>query len=170
MNKYFLPTLLISLTMVFALQQRSLNKFEQRTLNLEDRLSYVEKELENKKAAISVLSKFVSENHRKISAIKPKRTLTVTAYSPERGQTDNTPHITASNNRVRPGIVAVSRDLFDKGWVFGKKIYIKGLGVFTIDDLMANRKQNQIDVFMFNTKQALEFGRQQRDVYLLEEA
>ena len=37
--------------------------------------------------------------------------VTITAYSPRKGETDNTPFITASNKRVREGIIALSRDL-----------------------------------------------------------
>jgi len=170
MHKIFMPALLLALAGVIALQQKTINEFEQRAVDVEDRLAYVEKALSNKDAAISLLSKFVADNHKKINAYKAKRTLTVTAYSPQKKQTDETPHYTATNNRVRPGIIAVSRDLFDRGWVFGKKVYIKSLGVFTIDDLMHQRKKNQVDVFMFDTNEALEFGRQTRDVYLLDEA
>lgn len=49
------------------------------------------------------------------------KTLTVTAYTPHPNETDNTPTITASMQKVRAGTVAVSRDLFKQGWVFGKK-------------------------------------------------
>ena len=170
MNRIYLPILLVALAAVIGLQQRIINRFEQRAVDFEVRLAKVESTVQSKNAAISLLSKFVAENHKRINTYKVKRTLTVTAYSPERNQTDDTPNITATNNRVRPGIVAVSRDLFDKGWVFGKKVYIKGMGIFTIDDLMHQRKRNQVDIFMPDTSQALEFGRQQRDVYLLEEA
>lgn len=95
------------------------------------------------------------------------RVVKVTAYSPRQEETDSTPDITAANTKVRPGIVAVSRDLFDKGWIFGKKVYIKSLGIFTIEDLMAKRKTNQIDIFMPDTTAALAFGRQNLEAYLL---
>ncbi|SIN73932.1 3D domain-containing protein [Halodesulfovibrio marinisediminis] len=98
---------------------------------------------------------------------RAKRVVKVTAYSPRSIETDSTPFITASNTKVRPGIIAVSRDLFAKGWTFGKKVYIKSLGVFTIEDLMAKRKKNQIDVFMPETTQALSFGRRNLEAYLL---
>lgn len=98
---------------------------------------------------------------------RTKRFVKVTAYSPRVEETDSTPFITAYNTRVRPGIIAVSRDLFDKGWTFGKKVYIKSLGVFTIEDLMAKRKTNQIDVFMPKTTQAISFGRKNLEAHLL---
>ncbi|WP_051261624.1 3D domain-containing protein [Desulfovibrio inopinatus] len=98
----------------------------------------------------------------------PTKKLTVTAYSPRPQETDDTPGITASNTRVREGIVAVSRDLFRQGWVFGKKVYIKNHGVFTISDLMNKRKQKSMDIFMHNTNKALEFGRRKLEVILLD--
>jgi 3D (Asp-Asp-Asp) domain-containing protein len=155
---------------IIALQQHAITDFEERSADMEHRLARVEAALESRNSAISLLTKFVANNHKKINAYQAKRRLTVTAYSPEPSQTDDTPLHTATNNRVRPGIVAVSRDLFDNGWVFGKKVYIKGLGVFVIDDLMARRKKNQLDIFMPDTGKARNFGRQKRDVYLLEEA
>ncbi|MCG8530240.1 MAG: 3D domain-containing protein [Desulfovibrionales bacterium] len=108
------------------------------------------------------------QNQTALFDMRAKRVVKVTAYSPRVQETDSTPFITASNTKVRPGIVAVSRDLFDKGWVFGKKIYIKSLGVFTIEDLMAKRKNNQVDIFMPKTARALAFGRRNLEAFLLE--
>lgn len=96
------------------------------------------------------------------------RELTVTSYSPRKKETDNDPFITASMQRVREGTVAVSRDLFYDGWVFGRRVYIEGEGVFTIADLMHARKTKQVDIFRFNTKAASKFGKQQRRVALLD--
>ncbi len=104
------------------------------------------------------------ENEKTIST----KQLTVTAYSPRPQETDDTPGITASNTKVREGIVAVSRDLFRQGWVFGKKVYIKNHGIFTISDLMNKRKQKSMDIFMHNTNKALEFGRRKLEVILLD--
>ena len=106
-------------------------------------------------------------NLEAIKNLQRKQNVTVTAYSPSQQETDTTPFITASNKKVRHGIIAVSRDLFDKGWVFGRKVYIKTLGVFTIDDLMAKRKRNHIDIFMFNQTDALSFGKRKLDAHLL---
>lgn len=93
---------------------------------------------------------------------------TLTAYSPEQGQTDEDPFVTASMERVQEGRVAVSRDLFYNGWVFGRRIYIEGKGIFIINDLMHARKTNQIDVFHFSTTKAKEFGVQHARVVLLD--
>jgi len=122
----------------------------------------------NNAAATVLLKRLSLANSKKLQTLHPKRVLTVTAYSPRTEETDGTPFTTASNRRVRHGIIAVSRDLFDDGWVFGKKVYIKNLGVFTIDDLMADTKRNQIDIFMFDTKAATQFGRVTAEAYLLD--
>ncbi|KKL16082.1 hypothetical protein LCGC14_2499180, partial [marine sediment metagenome] len=68
----------------------------------------------------------------------------VTAYSPSKRQTDDSPLITASNQAVRGDGVAVSRDLFLKGWTFGKKVWIQGIGLYTINDLMHPSKRNHL--------------------------
>ena len=39
------------------------------------------------------------------------RVVKATAYNSEVGQTDNSPFITATGTRVRPGVIALSRDL-----------------------------------------------------------
>ena len=44
-------------------------------------------------------------------------------YSPTVRECGPDPTTTASMVKVRPGIIAVSRDLFDQGWVFGKKVF-----------------------------------------------
>ena len=69
--------------------------------------------------------------------------------------------------KVRPGIIAVSRDLFDQGWVFGKKVYIKGHGVYEIADLMSKRYTDRMDIFFPETKDARQFGIKQMTVALL---
>lgn len=92
---------------------------------------------------------------------------TLTAYSPDQNQTDGDPFVTASMEKVKEGCVAVSRDLFYKGWVFGRRIYIEGKGIFVINDLMHSRKTNQIDIFRFSTTKAEAFGIQHARVVLL---
>jgi len=85
--------------------------------------------------------------------------LVVSAYNPLKEQTDLTPNITASMELIKPGMVAVSRDLFYGGWSFGKKIYIEGHGVFEIQDLMNERYKNSIDILMYHKGDAKRFGR-----------
>ena len=93
--------------------------------------------------------------------IKDVAKVIVTAYSPTKRETDSTPFVTASMERVTEGGVAVSRDLFDRGWTFGKKVYIKGHGVFVINDLMNERFEKRLDIFMLKTRQAWRFGKKE---------
>ncbi|MFW5838046.1 MAG: 3D domain-containing protein [Desulfovibrionaceae bacterium] len=168
MIKHFTLALCLVLTGVCAVQQFSLHDLDRDLDQARDDIASLRVDLARSGAALQVLHAISRENRRQIDDIKRKRTLTVTAYSPRTQETDATPFTTATNNRVRPGIVAVSRDLFNQGWVFGKRVYIKNYGVFVIDDLMASHKKNQVDIFMMETDAALEFGKKKLEVHLLD--
>ncbi|MFP4314716.1 MAG: hypothetical protein ACLFQR_00695 [Desulfovibrionales bacterium] len=102
------------------------------------------------------------------SVVTQVNTMDVTAYTPCVEETDDDPLIAASMRKVRLGTVAVSRDLFEKGWVFGKKVYIEGYGIYEINDLMNKRFSSRVDVFMWEKKDALEFGKKTLKVALLD--
>lgn len=95
------------------------------------------------------------------------RELTITAYSPTEAECGANPVITASQGKVRPGIVAVSRDLFAQGWVFGKKVYVKGHGIFEIADLIGKEYSKRVDIFFPDSDAAKKFGKKQTTVTLL---
>lgn len=105
---------------------------------------------------------------QKAVSAPPVRTVTVTAYNPTERQTDSDPLIAASMRKVRLGTIAVSRDLFDQGWVFGRKVRIEGLGIFEINDLMNKRYTKRIDIFMWDEDQARQFGKKNIKAALLE--
>jgi 3D (Asp-Asp-Asp) domain-containing protein len=85
--------------------------------------------------------------------------VTLTAYSARKCETDSTPTITASGKKVRPGIVALSRDLEALfGFKFGDKIILEGHKELVFEDRMHKRKKLQLDIFMTKTKDALKFG------------
>jgi 3D (Asp-Asp-Asp) domain-containing protein len=98
----------------------------------------------------------------------PVRVVTVTAYNPTTDQTDSDPLVAASMRKVRLGTIAVSRDLFDQGWVFGRKVRIEGIGIFEINDLMNKRFNKRIDIFMWDESQARQFGKKSIKAALLE--
>ena len=98
---------------------------------------------------------------------KPVATVTATAYNADAAQTDSDPDISASMRRVKPGTIAVSRDLFDRGWVFGRKVRLEGLGIFEINDLMAARHNKAVDIFIYSNSQAQAFGRRRIKAALL---
>ena len=105
---------------------------------------------------------------QKAMAAPPVRDVTVTAYNPTTSQCDADPLIAASMRKVRSGTIAVSRDLFNQGWVFGRKVRIEGLGIFEINDLMNKRFTQRVDIFMWDEGQARQFGKKNIKVALLE--
>lgn len=98
----------------------------------------------------------------------PVRDVTVTAYNPQTDQCDADPLIAASMRKVRTGTIAVSRDLFNQGWVFGRKVRIEGYGIFEINDLMNKRYTKRIDIFMWDEGEARQFGSKSIKAALLE--
>jgi len=79
------------------------------------------------------------------------------------------PHcpLTASGQTPKTGMIAVSRDLHAKGWGFGRRVAISGLGEFVIADLMHARHARSIDIVFQSHDRAVWFGRQKRAVELL---
>ena len=94
----------------------------------------------------------------------------ITAYPPLAEHTDDSPLITASNTRVRHGIVALSRDIERKyNLKFGDKIHIEGIGSFYFYDRMNKRIKNGVDIFMWDKQDCLEFGRKKKIVRIKHE-
>ena len=192
MVRLFLFTAALVLALVCIQQQKQLEGLQLELATLKDQYNVLELAAANNQGAVlgyqratlarqSILDTFLVDNHQRLAelhkeieiknhriiSLEQGHLLTVTAYSPEPGQTDDTPFVTASNSRVREGIIAVSPDLYAQGWKFGRKVYVKDLGVFTIEDLMAPRLTNTIDIFMFSTSRAMTFGKKKMRVYLL---
>ncbi len=87
------------------------------------------------------------------------RYVTVTAYSARVQETDSTPTITAFMTTVKPGrTIAVSRDMLLAGWTPHRWVYIVGLGMFRIDDIMKKDLRSTIDLLMHTRKDAIDFG------------
>lgn len=97
------------------------------------------------------------DNSIKVSKSISYETVTLTTYSATVGETDSTPHITASGFKIdttnpkKHRIIAVSRDL-KKKWPFGTKVRIKKAGkyngVYTVKDVMNKRYKNRIDILI----------------------
>lgn len=92
---------------------------------------------------------------------------TVTAYNSVPEQTDSTPWITATGDRVKYGIAAVSPDLEERGWKMYSIIYVDGLGFFQITDRTNPRLSTTVDIWMHNYNDALQLGKKKRKVFLL---
>ena len=90
--------------------------------------------------------------------------VTLTTYSPNEGETDSTPNITASGFKIdvdNPGkhkIIAVSRDLKRK-WKFNQKVRIRKAGkyngVYTVKDVMNKRHKKRIDILVGLTEKPI---------------
>lgn len=100
----------------------------------------------------------IKRNKQKIEIV------TLTIYSPNSGQTDASPHLTASGFKIDPRnpgkhkIIAISRDLKRK-WKFNTKVRIinagKYNGVYTVKDLMNKRHRKRIDILVSNSKKPI---------------
>ncbi len=81
--------------------------------------------------------------------------VTVTAYHHCPGSRG----ITASGQRVKTGIIAVSRDLErNLSLDFGDRVLLHGMGVFEVQDRMASRWQKKVDIYMDTQQKARRFG------------
>ncbi|MBI2628261.1 MAG: 3D domain-containing protein [Candidatus Niyogibacteria bacterium] len=89
----------------------------------------------------------------------------LTGYSSTIDQTDNTPFITASNTRTRDGVVAAN--FLD----FGTKVKIPSLfgdKIFIVEDRMARKHNDKMDIWFPERHLAKKFGVKKADVIILE--
>jgi len=84
-----------------------------------------------------------------------QRWVTVTAYSSTVDQTDSTPFITASGSRVSEGIVACNFLRFGTRVRFPQ---LYGDKIFVVEDRMAFKNSNKIDIWFDTRDQAKQFG------------
>ena len=121
---------------------------------------------------ISSRHRVAANRHHLAAANRHRIAATVTAYTPAPRENGGrgTKSGTAIGTRIRPGIVAVSRDLLRQGWSYGDRVHIEGLGVFIIEDTMHQRYRRSIDVAVPNLAAAEKIGKR-RDIVvtLLEE-
>ncbi len=107
---------------------------------------------------------------REAKGLKRRLSVTATAYTSHRGQTDKTPFLAAWNNRIRPGmkIIAVSRDLIYKyGITNGSRVRISGLkDIYTVRDKMNKKWRKKIDIYMGTSRwRALRWGKRRVTLY-----
>lgn len=89
----------------------------------------------------------------------------ITGYSSTPDQTDDTPFITASNTTVRDGVVAANF------LAFGTKVQIPSIygdKVFTVEDRMAKKHSDKIDIWFPERYLARQFGIKTAEVLILE--
>lgn len=71
--------------------------------------------------------------------------------------------ITASGKRVAVGMIAADTTVLP----FGTKVYIDGMGIYTVEDTGGAIKGNKVDIYMPNLDDAIKFGRQHRNLIVL---
>jgi len=91
--------------------------------------------------------------------------VTASAYNSHPDQTGGDPFLTASGERLRPGMraLAVSEDLFGAGLDFGTRVRIDGMdGEWVVLDRMPDGRRRSIDLYFgLDERAALQFGRKQ---------
>ena len=89
------------------------------------------------------------------------------AYTARPQECNDDPGNTAIMERPVPGwTIAVSRDL--ASWL-GKRVYIEGIGVRRVNDLMNSRYSQRIDILKPTVADAREWGVKEVAVYLIGE-
>lgn len=89
--------------------------------------------------------------------------VTCTAYTSRICETDSTPDITASNKRLLPGYIALSRDLLSNytpgaPFRFGDRIELIGIGTFQVEDTMNARWRRRADIWVPSLETAWAWG------------
>lgn len=90
--------------------------------------------------------------------------IVITGYASLRAETDSSPTITASMTSVSPGCLALSRDLLrtftdNAPFDFGDWVLLPGVGVFKVQDTMADRWERRGDIWFPTRDAALQWGR-----------
>jgi 3D (Asp-Asp-Asp) domain-containing protein len=89
--------------------------------------------------------------------------VTASAYNSHPDQTDGDPFLTASGERLQPGMkaLAVSADLFADGLDFGTRVRIEGMdGEWVVLDRLPSGRRRSIDLYFgLDEEAALRFGR-----------
>jgi 3D (Asp-Asp-Asp) domain-containing protein len=88
--------------------------------------------------------------------------VTAHAYTSRADETDAEPALSASGQRLRPGMraLAVSPDLLAVGLDYGTRVEVEGHGTWVVLDRMGDRHRRAIDLYMgLDRDAALAFGK-----------
>lgn len=94
------------------------------------------------------------ERANKVPAVA-LRTVEMTAYTSEVGQTDGSPFITANGTRVRDGVIAAN---FLKFHTRVRIPELYGDKIFVVMDRMNSRYTQRVDIWMEHRPEAVRFG------------
>lgn len=112
---------------------------------------------------------FISQTEREVVITKPQPSYmvimaTVTAYTSDEKETDNTPFVTAHQTLVEKGVAACPRNL-----PFGTRIEIDGQA-YRCEDRTHFRLDGIFDLWMESKNQAFQWGRQIKEIIIYEES
>jgi 3D (Asp-Asp-Asp) domain-containing protein len=117
-------------------------------------------------SAVAALAPACAQGVRERPEVLPagrEAVVTATAYNSHPDQTHGDPLLTASGERLRPGMraLAVSPDLFAAGLAFGTRVRIEGVdGEWVVLDRMPSSRRRSIDLYFgLDEEAALRFGR-----------
>jgi 3D (Asp-Asp-Asp) domain-containing protein len=93
----------------------------------------------------------------------------VTAYSPYEESTGKSPNDPNFKKTASGTIATQGRTIaMDKNIPFGTLVKIEGFdGVFIVEDRGSRIKGNRVDVYFENVKDAVEFGKQKRKIFII---
>ena len=108
--------------------------------------------------------------------------MTITAYSLHENciADKHNDGFTATGTPIREGVAAINVDYINGRWIIkspldlGDKIYIEGLGNYSVEDTGYFTDQNfkqdywNVDIYIEDYNRAVRFGRQLKKVYVLE--
>jgi len=91
--------------------------------------------------------------------------ITITAYTARKEECNKDPHRTAIMTKPKVGrTIAVSHDLIH--WL-GGWVYISGVGIRKVEDLMNERFTMKMDLLVGSVSEAMKWGEQERRVVFL---
>lgn len=124
------------------------------------KIEKMQKEIYNLREENKTITHYAEDLQKRFSFV-----VQATAYTPRKQECNNDIENTALMLKPKPGWhIAVSHDLI---WLLGKKVYIKGVGVRFVSDLMNERFSNKIDIMMPTPKHAKEFGVKELEIVVL---
>ncbi len=162
MYQFLIILALFGLAGASGVQEYELSKLDDKASSLGSRFVQLESQMAHKEDLVAALYRYTLDNHKNIQRLKRKRVLQIKAFGPEAKEA-HVPSVPLPSS-----VVGVSQDLFDVGWSFGKKVYIKRHGVFTIDVLLPKEMKQTLHLYTPSREAARRFGGDEVEVYLLD--
>lgn len=159
MKRVKIPAIFLSFLSIFTISTISVITIRNQTLH--QHITALEKTVwQTKKENVKL--NLILRQYQQANTFKLKATAYTTCVTETNKDNGNT---ATMQTPVAGWTVAVSPDL--KSWL-GKRVYIDGIGVRKVIDLMNKRYTRSIDILVGTKAQAFTFGTKALDVYLIE--